>query len=1055
MFRAPAALWGRLPFVGRLLVIASMALLAAASAMLYTVAREDAEQARRDMARAMQNHLAILPATLGEWIVVGDFSVLKKSMDRYVAQDDVVFVAYQAAGDGTLVSRDVARTGGAPEWFVRWFDVPDSTGSTAVTIGERKYGTLEVGLTARAAVDHAWARVVRHLAILVLAIVLGFLGIWLVLRNGLKPLRQLHEGARRLQAGDFSRRLDPGGGPELRGVMAAFNDMAETLASDRALLAREKEYLQVTLSSIADGVIATDANGAVEFMNSTAEALTGWQIEQARGRLLSAVFEIIDADSRDKLACPVIEVLSQGGAVSLADNVLLIQYGNGTERYIAVIAAPIRDEQDGVILGAVLVVRDQTERKAQEYRLNLLASVVEHASESVVITNPETVIIDVNQAFTEVTGYTRDEALGQTPSLLKSGRHDQAFYERLWQALKTESYWHGEIFNRRKDGEIFVEMGSISAVRNARGAVTHYFGLFTDITQLKDQQKQLERLAYYDVLTGLPNRRLVADRFDIALSQTRRGKTSLAVCYLDLDNFKEVNDQFGHGAGDHLLVEVAERLKVCIRGGDTIARFGGDEFVLVLVGLNDAVEVERVLGRILDSLSAPYAVATTVVKMSASIGVALYPNDVANDLDSLLRLADQAMYTAKQAGRNRWHVFDMQRDRVAQELHDRRESIVRAVNLGEFRLYYQPKVNMRTGEVVGAEALIRWQHPDRGLLPPAEFLPMIQDSELAIAVGDWVIGEALFQMDTWRQLGLRVPVSVNISAQQMQHALFVVNLARQLESYPELAAGMIEVEVLESSALDDIARASAVIKECRQLGVTVALDDFGTGYSSLTYLRRLPVSTIKIDQTFVREMLINQDDTAIVEGVISLASAFRRDVIAEGVETVEHGVLLLQMGCELAQGYGIARPMPGDSMPAWLATWRPDAAWMAASAEPWPQEDLPLLYASVAHRHWVNLVLARLAGPDGLAPYDIKLDDETACAFGRWYDGRGRQRYGHMEGFRTLEPLHRNMHTLGAELVALNETRPGAAQPRVDELVALRDRLLAVLGELRTGSEGL
>jgi diguanylate cyclase (GGDEF)-like protein/PAS domain S-box-containing protein len=1055
MFRAPAALWGRLPFVGRLLVIASLALLAAASAMLYTVAREDAEQARRDMARAMRDHLAILPATLGEWIVVGDFSVLKKSMDRYVAQDDVVFVTYHAAGDGTLVSKDVASKGDAPEWFRHWFDVPDSTGSAAVTIGERNYGTLEVGLTARTAVDHAWTRLLRHLAILVLAIVLGFLGIWLVLRNGLKPLRRLHEGARRLQAGDFSRRLDPGGGPELRGVMAAFNDMAETLASDRALLAREKEYLQVTLSSIADGVIATDAKGAVEFMNSTAEALTGWQIEQARGRLLSAVFEIIDADSRDKLACPVVEVLSQGGAVGLTENVLLIQYGNGTERYIAVIAAPIRDEQDGVILGAVLVVRDQTERKAQEYRLNLLASVVEHASESVVITNPETVIIDVNQAFTEVTGYTRDEALGQTPSLLKSGRHDQAFYERLWQALKTESYWHGEIFNRRKDGEIFVEMGSISAVRNARGAVTHYFGLFTDITQLKDQQKQLERLAYYDVLTGLPNRRLVADRFDIALSQTRRGKTSLAVCYLDLDNFKEVNDQFGHGAGDHLLVEVAERLKVCIRGGDTIARFGGDEFVLVLVGLNDAVEVERVLGRILDSLSAPYAVATTVVKMSASIGVALYPNDVANDLDSLLRLADQAMYTAKQAGRNRWHVFDMQRDRVAQELHDRRESIVRAVNLGEFRLYYQPKVNMRTGEVVGAEALIRWQHPDRGLLPPAEFLPMIQDSELAIAVGDWVIGEALFQMDTWRQLGLRVPVSVNISAQQMQHALFVVNLARQLESYPELAAGMIEVEVLESSALDDIARASAVIKECRQLGVTVALDDFGTGYSSLTYLRRLPVSTIKIDQTFVREMLINQDDTAIVEGVISLASAFRRDVIAEGVETVEHGVLLLQMGCELAQGYGIARPMPGDSMPAWLATWRPDAAWMAASAEPWPQEDLPLLYASVAHRHWVNLVLARLAGPDGLAPYDIKLDDETACAFGRWYDGRGRQRYGHMEGFRTLEPLHRNMHTLGAELVALNETRPGAAQPRVDELVALRDRLLAVLGELRTGSEGL
>lgn len=1040
--------WQRVPMVGRLLIIASAALLAAALTMLYTVVREDAKYARSDLDRAMTSHLEILPAVVADWIVVGDYSVLKQAMDRYVKQEDVVAIRYQSAAGAHVISEDRNPARTVPGWFVAWFAVEDTSRSISITVGGREYGKLEITLSARVATERAWLRVRRYFGILALAIVLDFLGIWLVLRTGLAPLRLLHDATLRIKAGNLATRLDPHGDPELHGVMATFNDMAATLEADRAMLARDRDYLEVTLSSIGDGVVTTDAEGLVEFMNPVAESLTGWKAPQAHGRQLSDVFQIFDAITGEKLECPVRQVLRRGGIVTLSEDVALVPQGDGARHFIDLVAAPIRDSREGANLGTVLVFRDESEKRAQEYRMNLLASVVEHASESVVITDPDTVIIDVNQAFTDVTGYSRDEVIGRKISLLKSGRHDQAFYQRLWSALDTDSYWHGEIFNRRKDGSIFVEMASISAVRNQRGRVIHYFGLFTDITLLKDQQRQLEHLAYYDVLTGLPNRRLLADRFAVAMAQTRRANTSLAVCYLDLDGFKEVNDRFGHRSGDRLLVEVAERLKRSVRSGDTIARLGGDEFVLVLLGFDPDLEGAYILDRILGNLAAPFSLDGNAVTISASIGVALCPDEAGNDLDALLRRADQAMYVAKQGGRNRWHVFDVRQDRAVQEHQERRENIVRALQKGEFCLHYQPKVNMRTGRVVGAEALIRWLHPEKGLLSPADFLPVIQDSELSIAVGDWVISEALRQVDVWRQAGLNLPVSVNISAQHMQHPNFLASLAARMAKYPDLPEAAVQIEVLESSALDDIARASTVIRECRRLGVTVALDDFGTGYSSLTYLRRLPVETIKIDQTFVRAMLLDQDDTAIVEGVISLAKAFQREVIAEGVETVEHGLLLLRMGCDLAQGYGIARPMPGNEMAPWVARWRPDPEWTAFNGMPWPQEDLPLLYAGIAHRHWVNRLLARIEAAVGHGHFDGRLDNIESCAFGRWYETRGRQRYGHVASYATIDPLHRRVHQLGDELLALCGEDPQAAKARIQELTALRDQLLALLEEI-------
>ena len=416
------------------------------------------------------------------------------------------------------------------------------------------------------------------------------------------------------------------------------------------------------------------------------------------------------------------------------------------------------------------------------------------------------------------------------------------------------------------------------------------------------------------------------------MAQAQRRGQQLAVAYLDLDGFKNVNDRYGHDMGDQLLVHLATSMKATLREGDTLARLGGDEFVAVLIDLENENSCLPLLSRLLEAAAAPVHVGGVVLQGSASIGVTFYPQAQDMEADQLLRQADQTMYQAKLAGKNRCHVFDAALDSSLRVRHESLERIRRALTHGEFVLHYQPKVNMRKGQVIGAEALIRWQHPEKGLLNPAAFLPVIEDHPLAVEVGEWVIDTALKQIGLWHAIGLDLPVSVNIGARQLQQVDFVERLQAILSMHPQVNPTSLELEVLETSALADMQQVSQVIERCHQMGVKFALDDFGTGYSSLTYLKRLRVAMLKIDQSFVRDMLDDPDDLAILEGVIGLAAAFKREVIAEGVETVAHGTALLQLGCELAQGYGIARPMPADKLAAWKSTWRPDDVW---SELPW------------------------------------------------------------------------------------------------------------------------
>ena len=571
------------------------------------------------------------------------------------------------------------------------------------------------------------------------------------------------------------------------------------------------------------------------------------------------------------------------------------------------------------------------ERTRTQSQLELAASVFSHAREGILITDNQGNIVEVNAMFTQITGYSREEAIGRNPRiLLSSGRHEKAFFAARAQALQKHGHWVGEVWNRRKNGEDFAEMLTVSVVRDPAGAVLNYVALFTDITPLKKHQDELEHIAHYDALTGMPNRVLLADRLQQAMLQSQRRKSALAVAYLDLDGFKPVNDQHGHEVGDQLLVTLSQRMKASLRESDTLARIGGDEFVALLVDIGERRDCELLLSRLLQAAATPVRVDGALLQLSASIGVTLYPQDNA-DADQLVRHADQAMYLAKQAGKNRFHLFDVAQDAAIQSQRESLEHIRVALDRQEFVLYYQPKVNMRTGAIIGAEALIRWQHPERGLLAPAAFLPVIEGQPISIEIGEWVIQTALAQMALWRGAGLDIGVSVNIGALQLQQPGFVARLGTLLAAHPTVPAQSLELEILETSALEDMAQISEVMHACQAIGVRFALDDFGTGYSSLTYLKRLPAELLKIDQSFVRDMLTDVDDLAIVKGVIGLASAFRRSVIAEGVETVAHGQTLLALGCDLAQGYGIARPMPAADLPGWARQWRPDVGWMDAA----------------------------------------------------------------------------------------------------------------------------
>ena len=568
------------------------------------------------------------------------------------------------------------------------------------------------------------------------------------------------------------------------------------------------------------------------------------------------------------------------------------------------------------------------EREHLLQKIKRAATIFTHSHESIMITDADATIIEVNCSFNQMTGYCSKDVIGENSIMLQSGDEPQEFFTEMWDSLLSKGCWNGEVWYRRKSGDVYPAKTTITAMKNAHGVIDHYVSLSTDTSSMKALQGQLKRLIHFDALTNLPNRILLADRLSQSMEQCEPHNQSLAVAFMDLDGFKEVNDKHGHNVGDELLIAVAKRMKAALCELDTLARIGGDEFIAIMVNLENPEDSAPILERLLEATADPFILGDAVTEVSVSIGVTLYPQD-GSGVDQLIRHADQAMHMAKQAGKNRYRLFDTAKNNEIKIQLASIENIITGLSNRECVLYYQPKVNMRSKEVIGAEALIRWQHPIRGLVPPLEFLPIIEGQAVSIEIGEWVILSALTQISQWQSEGINLPISVNISAYQLQQDNFTARLTSLLSFHPEVNPYCLELEILETSALNDIDKVFATMSACNKLGVRFALDDFGTGYSSLTYLRRLPANLIKIDQSFVRDMLEDTEDCAIVEGIIGLAKSFRRDVIAEGVETMDHGRALMQMGCELAQGYGIARPMPAGEVNKWLSSWKADDYWQA------------------------------------------------------------------------------------------------------------------------------
>jgi len=559
------------------------------------------------------------------------------------------------------------------------------------------------------------------------------------------------------------------------------------------------------------------------------------------------------------------------------------------------------------------VQEEETEGNGYEEEVQLALRVFENTVDGIVITDSEGVIERVNPAFQAITGYEGAEAIGKKPKVLRSDHNKDAFYHSMWNELISEGCWNGEIWNRRKSGEIYPQWLSVTAMKDETGVTTHYVGIFHDITSIKTNERRLGYQVTHDPLTGLPNRKLLGDHLLKAIAQANRNQTRLAVMFLDLDNFKNVNDSLGHQFGDLLLRDVAQKLIKCCRDGDTVSRFGGDEFVILLPTIQDTEPAAvRVALRILDSFQVPVKIKTWRLDIKTSIGISLYPND-GDSPELLLKNADMAMHEAKQKGKNSYAMFTKEMDTIVQRRIMLEGSIRNALDRGEFRVFYQPKVNIQTGAIVGMEALVRWQREDGEIIPPDEFIHVAEEIGLIVELGEWVLTTACRQTMLWHQQGHgHLGIAVNLSSKQFQNDRLLSQVQRKQDQFG-LPENCLTLEITENIVMDDVESAITMMKQFRGLGIRLSIDDFGTGYSSLAYLRRFPINELKIDKSFIIDTPHDEEASNIVKSIVSLADHLNLKIVAEGVETMAHVEFLKTLGISTVQGYFYSKPLPATT----------------------------------------------------------------------------------------------------------------------------------------------
>ena len=612
------------------------------------------------------------------------------------------------------------------------------------------------------------------------------------------------------------------------------------------------------------------------------------------------------------------------GHAEIYDSEHRIRGANGDWVWVRSRGKVVERDESGSPLRMAGTARDITAIRRAERERRVALEVLRSMSEAVAVIDLDFAFISVNPSFSRITGYSEEEVTGQNSSMLDSSQHSPDFYRRVRDILERTGHWAGEMWQRRKDDEEFLGWIEMSEVRDSLGMRSHFVAVVNDITDKKRAEQELRYLANYDTLTGLPNRALLSERLGRAIIRARRQETRVAVLFLDLDRFKDINDSLGHAAGDRLLKAAAARLQSTVSASDTVARLGGDEFTVVLEDVESLVAVERMARDILTAFSTPLEVDDRHdVSITPSLGISLYPDHALVPTD-LLKFADTAMYQAKAEGRNTYQIYNETMDAEARQRAAIISALRKALERGEFRLVYQPRMSLVDGSITGVEALLRWNSADLGEITPTVFIPLAEESGLIVSIGEWVLGEACRQLKTWRTQGLtEICVGVNVSVLQLLRGNLVGYLKRLLEA-TELPADRIELELTESMVMQNAEQTTAVLNELRRLGVSLAIDDFGTGYSSLVYLKRLPIDTLKIDKEFIDDLTRDADDEAITSTIVTMGHSLGLTVIAEGVENEDQLNFLRQQGCDEIQGHWLSRPLDGDRCLAFIRGWRPD-----------------------------------------------------------------------------------------------------------------------------------
>ena len=689
---------------------------------------------------------------------------------------------------------------------------------------------------------------------------------------------------------------------ETIGVLGIYQDVTEQKQATEQL----KEQVlrnQLILQATQDGFWLSDLEGRLREVNETYCRMSGYSMDE----LLTMHISDVEASENPAETQTHIQRILETGFDCFETR---HRRKDGSILELEVSTALVGEGKDRLFFA---FLRDITERKQSQAELRIAATAFE-THESLIITDANSVIIRANQAFIYETGYASDEIIGQTPRLFRSGHHDEAFYKAMWEIISRTGKWQGEVWDRRKNGEIYPKWLTISAVKGANGSVTHYVGSHIDITERKAAENEIQHLAFYDPLTQLPNRRLLMDRLQQAFASSTRSNRDGALLFLDLDNFKNLNDTLGHDIGDLLLQQVALRLQSCVREGDTVARLGGDEFVLLLEDLSEQVieaaeQAEAIGKKILAVLNQPYQLAAHKYHSTPSIGVTLF-NGHQQAMDELMQQADIAMYQAKQDGRNTLRFFDPKMQETINARATLEGELRNALERQQFHLYYQIQVD-DLKQALGAEVLIRWIHPEHGMISPMQFIPLAEETGLILPIGLWVLETACAQLKAWEQNALTrdLVLAVNVSARQFSQADFVVQVQAVVQRFG-INPARLKLELTESMLVENVKGIIATMSTLKEMGIQFSLDDFGTGYSSLQYLQKLPLDQLKIDQSFVRDMAVDAEDNAIVQTIIAMAKGLKLDIIAEGVETEEQRQLLHYLGCDHYQGYLFGKPVP-------------------------------------------------------------------------------------------------------------------------------------------------